>query len=72
MIDADYVDAGYAVPIDYVDIAPGEFTILVFLVDGSDTWYDYKSNVRCIIQYDGVKHIAYFSNYYGFNYYDYD
>lgn len=71
MIDTDAVQQGYVKEIDYVDIKGGDSAILTFLVDGSPTWYDYKTRVRCTIRYDGVKHIARFSDYYGFHYYDY-
>ena len=57
-------------PVDYVDVAPGESTMLVFFVNGPDTWYDRYTTVYFNFRYDGVQYRAAVSNYYGGGYYE--
>lgn len=55
-------------PVSWVDIQPGQEAYLPFIVDGSPTWYDYKSTIRFEFSYDGERYLASNSLYYGFSY----
>lgn len=65
------LESGYFNSIDYVDIQPGECTMIMFTVYGNNyTWYDQWGSVYFDFKYDGVKYRASSSAYYGHSYWE--
>lgn len=55
-------------PISYVDIQPGEITYLVYVVNGTNTIYNYSSSVYFDFSYEGENYRAYNNRNSGYSY----
>ena len=68
LIDEAALDAGKIKKVSYVDIAPNKTEFLIFVVDGSRTWYDSQGSIWYDFRYDGMNYRGRSSAYYGSQY----